>query len=68
LILFWKRTTKTGVTASIAAGLLTSLAWLLLSAPAYKDVYHLDPSRAPAPFSQPGIVTIPLSFLVLVVV
>ena len=68
LILFWRRTTKTGVTASIAVGLISSLAWLLLSAPAYKDVYHLDPSRAPAPFSQPGIVTIPLSFLVLIVV
>ena len=28
----------------------------------------LDPARAPAPFSQPGIVTIPLGFVVLVVV
>jgi len=41
---------------------------LLLSAPAYKDVYGLDPTRAIAPFTQPGIVTIPLAFITLVVV
>jgi cation/acetate symporter len=68
MLLFWKRTTKQGITAAITIGLITSLAWLLLSAPAYKDVYNLDPTRAIAPFSQPGIVTIPLGFVVLVVV
>ena len=68
MLLFWKGTTKQGITASISVGLVTSLGWLLLSAPAYKDVYHIDPARAIAPFSQPGLVTIPLSFLVLVVV
>jgi cation/acetate symporter len=44
------------------------LGWLLLSAPAYRDVYGLDPARAIAPFSQPGLVTIPLGFIVLIVV
>ncbi len=68
MLLFWKPTTKQGITAAITVGLITSLAWLLLSAPAYQFVYHLDPARAIAPFTQPGIVTIPLGFAVLVVV
>jgi cation/acetate symporter len=68
MLLFWKRTTKQGITAAIVAGLVSSLTWLLLSAPAYRDVYGLDPLKAPAPFSQPGLVTIPFGFLVLVIV
>jgi hypothetical protein len=46
----------------------TSLAWILLSGDTYKDVYGLAPALSPVPFSQPGIVTIPLGFAVLVVV
>ncbi|MDB5329504.1 MAG: putative symporter [Phycisphaerales bacterium] len=68
MLLFWKRTTKQGITAAITVGLISSLAWLLLSGPAYTSVYHLDAKNALAPFSQPGIVTIPLGFLVLIVV
>ncbi len=68
MLLFWKRTTKQGITAAIMVGMLSSLAWILLSAQAYKDVYGLDPARAIVPFSQPAIVTIPLGFLVLVLV
>ncbi len=68
MLLFWKRTTKEGITAAIIVGMLASLAWILLSAQAYKDVYGLDPARAIVPFSQPAIVTIPLGFIVLVVV
>jgi cation/acetate symporter len=68
MLLFWKRTTKQGITAAIIVGMLSSLTWILLSAQAFKDVYGLDPSRALVPFSQPAIVTIPLGFLVLVMV
>ena len=68
MLLFWKRTTKQGITAAITVGMLASLSWILLSAQAYKDVYGLDPARAIVPFSQPAIVTIPLGFLVLVLV
>lgn len=68
MLLFWKRTTKQGITAAITVGMISSLAWILLSAQAYKDVYGLDPARAIVPFSQPAIVTIPLGFLVLVLV
>jgi cation/acetate symporter len=68
MLLFWKRTTKQGITAAIIVGMVSSLAWILLSAQAFKDVYGLDPAGALVPFSQPAIVTIPLGFLVLVVV
>jgi cation/acetate symporter len=68
MILFWARTTRQGVIASIVVGLVSSLGWLLLSGPAYKDLWGIDPARAIAPFSQPGLVTIPLAFAVLVIV
>lgn len=68
MLLFWPKTTKQGITAAIVAGMVSSLAWILLSEQAYKDVYGWAPSGALAPFSQPAIVTIPLGFLVLVVV
>ncbi len=68
MLLFWKRTTKQGITAAVTIGMLSSLGWILLSAQCYKDVYGIDPARSPVPFSQPGLVTIPLGFLVLVTV
>ncbi len=68
MLLFWKKTTKQGITAAITIGLLSSLTWLLLTKEAYQYVYKLPPTHAIAPFSQPGILTIPLGFIVLVVV
>jgi cation/acetate symporter len=68
MLLFWKRTTRQGIVAAILVGMVSSLAWILCSAQAFKDVYGWPPESAPVPFSQPGIVTIPLGFVVLVVV
>jgi len=68
MLLFWKRTTKQGITAAIVVGMASSLLWILLSAETYAKVYGWRPEKAPMPFSQPGIVTIPLGFVVLVVV
>lgn len=68
MLLFWKGTTKQGIVASVLVGMISSLGWILLSADTYKSVYGLDPADAIAPFSQPGIVTIPLAFLTLIVV
>ena len=68
MLLFWSRTTKAGITAAIMVGMISSLGWVLLSADAFKDVYGLKPEDALVPFSQPGIITIPLGFLVLVLV
>ncbi len=68
MLLFWKGTTKQGITAGIFTGMITSLGWILLSAKSFKDVYGLDPADAIVPFSQPAIVSIPLGFAVLIIV
>jgi cation/acetate symporter len=67
LILFWKRTTSQGIVASIIVGIVSSLVLILLS-PSFFERYGLDPSQAIFPLDNPGIVSIPLSFLVLIVV
>lgn len=67
MLLFWKRTTAKGVAASIAVGVVSSLALIALSPSLYKQ-YGLDPGLAPVPFDNPGIFSIPASFLTLVVV
>jgi len=68
MLLFWKKTTKQGITWAIIAGMVSSLTWILLSSETYEKVYGLKGDQAWAPFSQPGIVTIPFGFLVLVIV
>ena len=68
MLLFWPRTTKQGIIAAVTVGMVASLGWILLSADTFEKVYGLPGSLAPMPFSQPGLVTIPLGFLVLVVV
>ena len=47
--------------------MVSSLAWILLSGDTFENVYGLPPDQALVPFSQPGIVTIPLGFLTLIV-
>ena len=68
MLLFWKRTTKEGIIAAVIVGMLSSLTWVLLSEDTFKLIYGLGPEHAWVPFSQPGIVTIPLGFIVLIVV
>lgn len=68
MLLFWKHTTKQGIIASVIVGATSSLGWILMSADTYGKVYGWNPADAIAPFSQPGIVTIPLAFVTLVVV
>ena len=68
MLLFWKGTTKQGIIAAVVVGMTSSLAWILLSADTFSKVYGLPAGDAIVPFSQPGIVTIPLGFLTLVVV
>lgn len=67
MLLFWKKTTARGITASILMGIVSSLGLIVVSPDLYK-LYGLDPTTAPIPFSNPGIVSIPLSFITLVVV
>ena len=68
MLLFWPRTTKQGITAAVTVGMVSSLGWILLSADTFEKVYGLSRDLSPMPFSQPGLVTIPLGFLVLVVI
>lgn len=68
MLLFWKKTTAQGITVAVLVGMISSLAWILLSQQAYRDVYHIDPTRSIIPFSQPALVTVPLGFLTLVIV
>lgn len=68
MLLFWRRTTAAGITASIIVGMVSSLGVILLSPEMYKQLYHLDPKLAPIPIDSPAIFSIPLSFLTLVVV
>ena len=68
MLLFWPKTTKQGITVAIFTGMVSSLAWILLSADSYTGIYGLDPTTAIVPFSQPGLVTIPLGFITLIVV
>lgn len=67
MILFWRGVTRQGVIAAIIVGMFSSLGWILLSADTFQKVYGID-SKGFTPFSQPGIVTIPLGFLTLILV
>ena len=67
MLLFWKKTTAKGITASIIVGTIAAIGLILLS-PSMYGRYGLDPASAPVPFSNPGIVSIPLSFITIVVV
>lgn len=67
MLLFWKRTTSKGIAASITVGIVTALGLILVS-PFMFERYGLDPSAAPIGLDNPGIISIPASFIALVVV
>jgi cation/acetate symporter len=67
MVLFWKKTTSRGVAASIIVGILSSI-FLILISPTMYEMYGLAKSAAPMPLDNPGIISIPLSFLTLVFV
>jgi len=67
MLLFWKKTTAKGITYSILAGMISALGIILVS-PSMFEKYGLDPLSAPLGMDNPGIISIPLSFITLVVV
>jgi len=67
MLLFWKKTTAKGIVASIIVGITTAVGLILLSPEIY-PLYGLQASAAPIPFTNPGLISIPASFLTLVVV
>ena len=66
-LLFWEKTTAKGIAYSIVTGILSSVIIILLS-PSMYERYGLLKTAAPIPLDNPGIISIPLSALVLVVV
>jgi cation/acetate symporter len=68
MILFWKKTTSRGVFASIVVGLVSALGLILLSQETYTNVYHVINVKALVPINNPAIISVPLSFLTLIVV
>ncbi|HNQ67449.1 MAG TPA: cation acetate symporter [Bacteroidales bacterium] len=67
MIIFWKKTTGKGVAASIMMGVFSSIILILLS-PTMFEMYGLAKTAAIFPLDNPGIVSIPLSFITLVLV
>ncbi len=66
-LLFWEKTTAKGIASSIVTGIVSSVFIILLS-PSMYERYGLLKSAAPIPLDNPGIISIPLSALVLVLV
>jgi cation/acetate symporter len=66
MLLFWKKTTAKGIAWAIMVGMLTSLLIILLS-PTMYEIYGLNPADAIIPLQNPGIISIPLGFLTLIV-
>ncbi|MCP4049215.1 MAG: cation acetate symporter [bacterium] len=67
MVLFWKKTTQEGVTGSIIVGIVSSLGLILISPDMYVR-YGLLPAQAPITLNNPGIISIPLAFITLVVI
>ena len=66
-LLFWRKTTAKGISSSIIVGIATSIGIILFS-PTMYGLYGLVPKDAPIPLDNPGIISIPLAVITLVVV
>ncbi|MDZ7604383.1 MAG: hypothetical protein U5K79_02090 [Cyclobacteriaceae bacterium] len=66
-LLFWEKTTAKGIAWSIVMGIVSSIGIILFS-PTMWGKYGLVPADAPIPLDNPGIISIPLAVLTLVVV
>jgi cation/acetate symporter len=66
-LLFWEKTTAKGIASSILVGILVSVGIILFS-PTMWEKYGLVAAEAPIPLDNPGIVSIPLAALTLVIV
>jgi cation/acetate symporter len=67
MLLFWKGTTAKGIAASIIVGIVVSLVLIAFSPELY-TLYGLNPKDAPFPLNNPGIISIPVSFITLIAV
>lgn len=67
MVLFWKKATSAGIASSIIVGIVSSIGIILFSPSMYAQ-YGLPTANAPIPLDNPGIISIPLSFLTIIVV
>lgn len=68
MLLFWKKTTAPGITASIFVGMIAALGIILTGPDMFAGPYGLTRADAFHPLGQPGIISIPLAFITLVIV
>jgi len=66
-LLFWKKTTAKGIAWSIIAGIVSSIGIIMFS-PTMYDKYGLNPKDALIPLDNPGIISIPLAVITLIIV
>ncbi|MCC7520687.1 MAG: cation acetate symporter [Flavobacteriaceae bacterium] len=66
-LLFWKKTTAQGISWSIFVGIVSSIGIILFS-PTMYEKYGLIPKDAPIPLDNPGIISIPLAVITIIVV
>lgn len=66
MLLFWKKTTAKGIAWSIGVGMVSALA-IILTSPKMFTQFGID-AAAPHALDNPGIISIPLSFITLVIV
>ena len=66
LAMTWRGFTTAGAVASMVTGLVASLALILVSPTVWTELLHLGP--APSPLRNPGIISVPLAFVVAIVV
>ncbi|PKP22002.1 MAG: cation acetate symporter [Bacteroidetes bacterium HGW-Bacteroidetes-21] len=66
-LLFWKKTTAKGISWSIIVGIVSSIGIILFS-PTMYEKYGLLKTDAPIPLDNPGIISIPLAIITLVVI
>jgi cation/acetate symporter len=72
MLLFWKKTTARGIIASIIVGIVSAVGLILISPSMYAKYYGVTRAQAmdlaPIPFDNPGLISIPLSLITLIVV
>ena len=68
MLLFWKKTTAKGIIASISTGLVSALGLILLCQKTFNEVYNISNVTAPIQLNNPAIISVPLSFIVLIAI
>ena len=66
-LLFWKRTTASGIAASIVVGIVSSLL-IILTSPTMWDRYGMDPATVIHKLDNPAIISFPLAIITAFVV